>query len=466
MNHAEAAIKVDDTAVSAIVRDGCIKVYNDRAVASALTSPMGTVLLAWIESSAAGPLRALVWLLAINLAEVLMIGLGRRFRQAVARGENALEWQPWMVLSAGLSGLAWGTSVWFFQIDGQYFHYLLNMSLLVAVSAICVFVMSPLRLTMNAFTSGILLPPMLHAAMVPNPHRLEILVGLTVLFVLVLQYAYLSEKQLKESLANAARNAILADQLALRTTALEASQRQLHELNADLEKRIVLRTGELENINRELEMFSYSVSHDLRGPLRAVAGFSSLLRSEEGPQLSAQAQRYLGIIETNGKKMGALIDALLALGRYAHVELRKDPVDMQALVQECWQDLALGAPQARLTIGELPLASGNAILLRQVLLNLLGNAVKYSRGVARPEIEIRADAGVYSVSDNGIGFDMSYVSKLFKPFERLHTTSEFEGTGVGLAIAKVIVERHGGRIWAESSPGEGAKFFLTLDAQA
>jgi signal transduction histidine kinase len=462
MSQVATAIRIDDSAISATVRDGCLKAYNDRAVASALTSPMGTLLLAWIEWNTVGPLRAVAWLVAINLTELLMIGLGHRFRQATDRGDSASAWQGRLVLSAGLTGLAWGSSVWFFQAEGQYFHYLLNMSLLVAVSAICVFVMSPLRLAMLAFTSGILLPPLLHAAIVPNEHRIEIVIGLLVLFVLVLQYAFLSERQLRDSLANAARNAVLVDQLALRTRALEASQAQLSELNAELEQRITLRTGELQSINRELEMFSYAVSHDLRGPLRAVSGFSSLLRSEEGARLSDTAQLYLATIESNGHKMGALIDALLALGRYAHVELGRDPVDIRALVQECWQDVSGKAPDACLALGELPAATGHATLLKQVFLNLLDNALKYTRDSSPPRIEVGADAGVYCVSDNGTGFDMGHASKLFKPFERLHTTGDFEGTGVGLAIVKVIIDRHGGRIWADSSPGAGARFFFTL----
>ncbi len=245
-------------------------------------------------------------------------------------------------------------------------------------------------------------------------------------------------------------------------TDAKRAEEALRALNVDLERRVAERTAQLEASNRELESFSYSVSHDLRAPLRAVTGFSKLLLEQEGPKLSSEARRYLGVIDANGRRMGSLIDALLALGRYTRVELNKVAVDMGRLAQEVADELAPSWPGSKIEVGPLPPALGNATLLKQVLLNLVGNALKYSANVPAPRVEVRAAGGRYVVSDNGVGFDMAYVDKLFKPFERLHTEREFEGTGIGLAIVKLIVERHGGSIEARSTEGGGASFSFML----
>jgi len=249
---------------------------------------------------------------------------------------------------------------------------------------------------------------------------------------------------------------------ALDITDLKRAEEALRDINADLERRVAARTAELEATNRELEAFSYAVSHDLRAPLRAVSGFAKILLKNEGPGLSAEAQRYLGIIDANGRRMGTLIDALLALGRHARVALNKAEVDMTHLAREACDELGPSTPRAQIVVLPLPPALGNATLLKQVFLNLVGNALKYSANVPEPRIEIRAESGGYVVSDNGAGFDMAYAGKLFKPFERLHTGPEFEGTGIGLAIVKQIVERHGGTVQAQGAPGAGATFSFSL----
>ena len=251
------------------------------------------------------------------------------------------------------------------------------------------------------------------------------------------------------------------------TYGVEITERKLAEEtlrnnNAELERRVAERTAQLEASNRELESFSYSVSHDLRAPLRAVTGFAKILLQEEGSKLSAEGRRYLNTIDSNGRRMGELIDALIALGRYSRIELNKASVDMVRLAREVRDELAPNWPKAVFTIGPLPPAQGNETLLKQLLLNLIGNALKYSAHVAEPRIVLRAEGNRYVISDNGVGFDMEYVGKLFQPFERLHTEREFEGTGIGLAIVKLIVERHGGQVEARSAPGEGATFSFTL----
>lgn len=236
----------------------------------------------------------------------------------------------------------------------------------------------------------------------------------------------------------------------------------LRNINADLERRVTERTAQLEAINGELESFSYAVSHDLRAPLRAVTGFSNLLLQDTKSQLSVEGRRFLGIIDANGRRMGNLIDALLALGRVSRLALNKTPVDMTKLAREACEELAPSWPGASIKLNPLPPALGNETLLKQVLLNLIGNALKYSAKASSPQIELRAEAGRYVIRDNGVGFDMAYAEKLFQPFERLHTDREFEGTGIGLAIVKLIVERHGGRIEARSELGAGATFSFSL----
>jgi ABC-type amino acid transport substrate-binding protein/nitrogen-specific signal transduction histidine kinase len=224
--------------------------------------------------------------------------------------------------------------------------------------------------------------------------------------------------------------------------------------------------------NKELEAFSYSVSHDLRAPLRHVAGFVQLLQGQAQAQLDETGRRYLDVIAGAAAKMGALIDDLLSFSRTGRAQMRLETVPLAALVDECRRELE---PETRgrsidWRIGELPEVTADRALLRQVLANLLGNAVKYTgkKPAARIEVAARRDGGeiVVSVRDNGAGFDMKYADKLFGVFQRLHTEAEFEGTGIGLANVRRIVVRHGGRTWAEGAVDQGATFFFTLPAGA
>ena len=228
------------------------------------------------------------------------------------------------------------------------------------------------------------------------------------------------------------------------------------------------RNAELEAANKELEAFSYSVSHDLRAPLRAICGFASALEEDCAGALDAEGQRYLGLIRQNAGRMGRLIDDLLALARSSRSELRAADVDMTALAQEAFAELRAGAPerQIRFALGALPPAHCDRSLVRQVLTNLFSNAIKYTSRKPEAVIEISGPSGLsvntYTVTDNGAGFDNKYSSKLFGVFQRLHSGEEFEGNGIELAIVKRIVERHGGRVWAEGEVGKGAAFHFTL----
>ncbi|WP_293909829.1 CHASE domain-containing protein [Deinococcus sp.] len=246
------------------------------------------------------------------------------------------------------------------------------------------------------------------------------------------------------------------------------AQEALRDLNASLEERVRLRTGELEEANSELEAFSYSVSHDLRTPLRHIVGFAELLQKDAGSSVSVRGQRYMGIITDAATRMGQLIDDLLEFSRMGRQELREAEVPLSGLVQEVIAELRLAAPgqAAQWDVAELPSVCGDASLLRQVLLNLLGNAVKYSAGATPPRITVSARTEaqdvVLEVRDNGVGFDPRYADKLFGVFQRLHRAEEFEGSGIGLANVRRIVTRHGGRVWAESELGQGAAFFVSL----
>jgi PAS domain S-box-containing protein len=244
----------------------------------------------------------------------------------------------------------------------------------------------------------------------------------------------------------------------------EALMRQTNEA---LEQLVRSRTAELEEANRELESYNYSISHDLRQPLNAIAGFAELLREQAGASLDAAALDSVGEIESNAARMENMIESLMRLARAGRGAIHKAEVDARPLVESVLHDLASAAPLvAEVVLGELPPAHGDPVLLRQVWANLVGNAVKYSRNSPAPRVEIsgeRRDGVVeYTVRDNGVGFDMQHAGRLFGTFQRLPTAAGFEGSGIGLAIAERIVRRHGGSINAESAPGAGATFRFSL----
>ena len=261
----------------------------------------------------------------------------------------------------------------------------------------------------------------------------------------------------------------VATQLAIAITQARLYERVSRQAK-DLEIRVRERTQDLETANKELESFSYSVSHDLRGPLRAIDGFSELLLSEHNDKLDDNGRRYLGRIRASAQHMGELIDDLLLLAQVSRAELRREPVNISDIARAAVAELRSNEPERSVRCEIQDRLSGEADrrLIRVMLDNLFGNAWKFTSKIRDPRIEFGADQheGIpaYFVRDNGAGFDMTYAEKLFHPFQRLHHESEFAGTGIGLATVHRIATRHGGRVWAQGRVDDGATFFFTLDA--
>ncbi|NYT20433.1 MAG: PAS domain S-box protein [Methanomicrobiales archaeon] len=248
---------------------------------------------------------------------------------------------------------------------------------------------------------------------------------------------------------------------------LKRIEDEIRELNLELEGRVSQRTSELEDATREMEAFTYSVSHDLRAPLRAIDGYSYLLLQEAGGRLSDVERHYLDVLRHNVRQMDDLINGLLNLSRMGRAELKREWISPEPMVREIlagFQNDLEG--RGEVVIGDLPPCYADEVMLRQVYYNLISNAVKFTRYTENPRIEIgaRTQDGrtVYFIRDNGTGFDMRYVDKLFKPFQRLHTGPEYEGSGIGLAIVYRIIRRHDGKIWAEGDVGRGATFSFTI----
>jgi signal transduction histidine kinase len=262
------------------------------------------------------------------------------------------------------------------------------------------------------------------------------------------------------------------EELQIQAEELTVQQEELLVRQEELERRVKDRTSELEAINQELESFSYSVAHDLKTPIRAIEGFSRMLMDEHAGKLDAEAFRLLQVVRDNTKIMHHLIDDLLGFSRLTRQPMRKSDIDLAGMARQVFERLKSQEPgrNLQLTVHDLPTPSADHTLLYQVMMNILGNAIKFTRDREMALIEvggwIEGNEKIFYVKDNGAGFDERYVSKLFKPFQRLHLFAEYEGTGIGLAIVERIIQKHGGRVWAEGELNEGATFYFALPVNA
>ncbi|MFH0730322.1 MAG: ATP-binding protein [Pseudomonadota bacterium] len=298
---------------------------------------------------------------------------------------------------------------------------------------------------------------------------LETLASVSRILALILKnsllYRNLAQKVAERTEELHAANSRLLRELSERKAAEEA----LRQLNTDLDRRVLERTAELEATIKEMHAFTYTVSHDLRAPLRHIDGFQELLRKKAGTALDEQSRHYMDTISNSARRMGLLIDDLLSFSRMGHNQMSKMRVDLGELTREVIREFEPGTGNREILwrVCDLPVVNGDRAMLRVVLVNLISNALKFTRVRPQAEIEIgwmcsRETETVIFVRDNGVGFDMTYTDNLFGVFRRLHRTDEFEGTGIGLAYVRRIIARHGGRTWAEGQVNNGATFYFSL----
>ena len=434
------------------------QLYVNAPVAMLTGVVNGAILVAVLRHAVAANV-LLGWCVALVVTTLARYLLVARYRRSHSDAVAHDRWGVWFMLSMALSGLVWGIGglvMYVPQAPAQ------QMFICFVVGGMMAGAAGMLSAQLKAFFAFALpsVLPLSVRLLLEGDELHVIMAAMVILFVGVMSVTAVRNRN-----ANAASIALRFEKDQL-LASLEVSKERAESLNAVLERR----TQKLERVNRELRSFAYSVSHELRAPLRAIAGYSELLGEECAKRLGAPDREYLRHISDSAVRMARMIDGLLMLSRVTRGSLRREPVNLTMMATRIVDELQEAQPRQQLEVSiQNDLAANcDPELTWQLLENLLSNAVKFTKATSTPIIEVgglnEAARTVYFVRDNGAGFDMRYARQLFLPFHRLHTDAEFPGEGVGLATAQRIVRRHAGKIWAEGSVGGGATFYFTLEA--
>jgi signal transduction histidine kinase len=399
----------------------------------------------------------LIYMLAVASVRFLFV---RKFWQRSPDPVESSRWGRWFSVGSALSGLGWGLAAFFIFPEQSIPHQVFLALVVAGMGAGAVTLIASVKAAFLSFTIPTFLPLIFRLLIHPDPVANAMGVMVAIFAAYMISTGLRMHGTIATSLSLRFENQDLVADLTSQINERKQAEERLRQANADLT-----------TANQELESFSYSVSHDLLAPLRHLDGFASLLKEHAGHSLDAKGLRYLEFITESSKQMGRLTANLLAFSRMGRTELRKSWVSLDQLTKEALHELEpdLKGRHITWTIRALPEVEGDAVLLRQVMVNLIANAVKYTRPREQAHIEIGPAPGppqngemTILVRDNGVGFDMDHADKLFGVFQRLHHADEFEGTGIGLAHVRRIVQRHGGRVWAEGAVDRGATFYISL----
>ena len=408
--------------------------------------------------------RLLAWLTYMLTVASVRFLFVRKFWQRSPDPVESPRWGIWFSVGSALSGLGWGLAAFLIFPEHSIPHQVFLTLVAAGMGAGAVTLIASVKAAFLSFTIPTFLPLIFRLLIHPEPIENAMGVMVAIFAGYMLSTGLRMHGTIATSLSLRFENQDLVADLTSQITERKQAEERLRQANADLM-----------TANQELESFSYSVSHDLLAPLRHLDGFASLLKEHAGHSLDAKGLRYLQFIAESSKQMGRLTANLLAFSRMGRTELRKSVVSLDQLIKEAVRELRPDLEGRRITwtIGALPEVEGDAALLRQVIVNLIANAIKYTRPREQAHIEIGPAPGLVDngettilVRDNGVGFDMDHADKLFGVFQRLHHANEFEGTGIGLAHVRRIIQRHGGRVWAEGAVDRGATFYVSLPIAA
>lgn len=436
----------------------CIELVFRQSLSGALANLAVGLLLAGLLAGEVSNTQLGAWVVVMLGVAAARLAWNRVYRSRLGDLVAARQWRRGYLLLLGMLGATWGVgaAAFFHQVDSvsQFTLFLVLGGLAVAAVPF----MAPVYAGYFLYTAGVLVPLTVSVSYQADATSVTLATMLCVFTVALLITAHIYRRKLAEAFALACENATLVTELRV--------------YREELEQKVAERTQALQDANREMEAFNYSVSHDLRAPLRAIDGYSAILLEKHSPHIDTQGRDLVDRVRAASQRMGKLIDALLQLSRLSRRSLDWTEVDISALAAGIVRQLNEAHTERSVEVDVQPdmLVQADKQLMHVVLQNLLSNAWKYTRPVAQPKIEVgcrqEASRTVYFVKDNGVGFDMDYAANLFGAFQRLHSESEFEGTGIGLATVARVVRMHGGSVWAQAQEGQGATFCFTLGERA